>query len=173
MKKIILCGILVASIAAMAGKDKERKHTTSPLIRPGATQISDMRDAMYDGSWGVASGPNRIYDESHVAESAPSPDSDMAPEVVEEDLIILEDDSSLTGATGMSADAEITQEIRQKIMGGDLSTRAQNLNIVTDEGKVTLRGSVPTAAEKSKVEEMARSVSGVMDVDASKVTVSK
>jgi hypothetical protein len=71
-------------------------------------------------------------------------------------------------------DLEITRQIRREIMNSDdLSTRAQNLTVITEEGKVTLRGTVPSANEKTKVVDMARSVNGVSNVDSSQVTVAR
>jgi hyperosmotically inducible protein len=70
-------------------------------------------------------------------------------------------------------DVAITRQIRQEIMSNkDLSTRAHNLTVVTDSGKVTIRGTVPSDAEKSSVEQIARGVSGVSSV-TNQVTVSR
>ena len=62
-------------------------------------------------------------------------------------------------------DLAITREIRQEVMNTNgLSTRAHNLMIVSSEGQVTIRGTVPKASEKSRVEQIARGVSGVSSV---------
>ncbi len=64
-------------------------------------------------------------------------------------------------------DLEITREIRQGLMSKkDLSTRAHNLTIVSENGLVTLRGTVPTNEEKTTVEQMARGVSGVASLNS-------
>jgi len=58
-------------------------------------------------------------------------------------------------------DLEITQRIRQSVMGDDsLSFTAKNIKIITRDGQVTLRGSVKSAAEKSAIEKAARDVAG-------------
>ncbi len=64
-------------------------------------------------------------------------------------------------------DLEITREIRQGLMSKkDLSMRAHNLTIVSENGLVTLRGTVPTNEEKTTVEQMARGVSGVASLNS-------
>lgn len=56
------------------------------------------------------------------------------------------------------SDAEMTRKIRQQIMNRDVSMEAKNITIVTEEGKVVLRGEVPSDAEKALVQDIAKSV---------------
>ena len=64
------------------------------------------------------------------------------------------------------ADRKITQQIRQAVTKDDsLSTGAQNVTIVTRDGKVTLRGTVESDSEKQKIAAAAKKVSGVKNVD--------
>jgi len=64
------------------------------------------------------------------------------------------------------ADRKITQQIRQAVTKDDsLSTSAQNVTIVTRDGKVTLRGTVKSDSEKQKIAEKAKQASGVKSVD--------
>lgn len=59
------------------------------------------------------------------------------------------------------ADLDITQKIRQAVMKDDkLSFTAKNVKIVTRDGKVTLRGTVPTYEERVAIENAARNVAG-------------
>lgn len=54
------------------------------------------------------------------------------------------------------SDTEITAEIRKGIMAGkDMSLNAQNVKIITQNGKVTLRGPVNNAEEKRVITEIA------------------
>ena len=46
-----------------------------------------------------------------------------------------------------------------------LSTSAQNVQIVTENGKVTLHGTVKTEGEKEKIADKAKLVSGVQNVE--------
>ena len=67
---------------------------------------------------------------------------------------------------GSEADRKITQQIRQAVMkDGSLSFTAKNVKIITINGKVTLRGPVNTAAERSAIEAAAKSAAGVSQVD--------
>jgi osmotically-inducible protein OsmY len=68
--------------------------------------------------------------------------------------------------SGSEADRKITQQIRQAVTKDDsLSVSAQNVKIITQNGKVTLRGSVKSDAEKQKVAEKAKQVAGVKNVE--------
>lgn len=61
--------------------------------------------------------------------------------------------------------AAITATIKTKLMA-DGRTKAFDINVDTDgTGKVTLRGTAPTAASKAAAEEIARGVKGVTAVD--------
>ncbi len=67
---------------------------------------------------------------------------------------------------GTEADVKIVQEIRQSVEKDEsLSTQAQNVTIVSKEGKVTLRGTVKDEAEKKLLAARAQQVDGVRGVD--------
>lgn len=58
-------------------------------------------------------------------------------------------------------DLEITQEIRQRVVQNkEMSTKGQNVKIITLGGKVTLRGPVASEAEKKIIEEIAFNEAG-------------
>ena len=64
------------------------------------------------------------------------------------------------------ADRKITQEVRQAITSDDsLSTNAQNVKIISNDGTVTLRGPVKSEKEKQEIETKAKQVAGVKKVD--------
>ena len=59
------------------------------------------------------------------------------------------------------ADIELTKTIRQAIVkDSSLTMTAKNIKIITIDGKVTLRGPVSTAEEKSKIEGIAKAAAG-------------
>jgi hyperosmotically inducible periplasmic protein len=59
------------------------------------------------------------------------------------------------------ADREITKKIRMAIHDDNsLSTYAHNIKIITQDGRVTLKGPVRTEEEKSSIEAKATSVAG-------------
>jgi hyperosmotically inducible protein len=69
------------------------------------------------------------------------------------------------------SDLETSRQIRRAIMADkSLSTYAHNIKIVTQQGKVTLRGPVRTEAEKATVQAKAAEVAGAANV-TSAITV--
>jgi hyperosmotically inducible protein len=63
-------------------------------------------------------------------------------------------------------DLKVTQDIRKAVMkDGSLTTSAKNVKIITAAGRVTLRGPVSTAEEKTKIEALAKAAAGQMPVD--------
>jgi hyperosmotically inducible protein len=63
------------------------------------------------------------------------------------------------------SDRAITQKIRAEIMKDkSLSTYAHNVKIITQDGKVTLKGPVRTREEKAAVEGKAVTIAGVGNV---------
>jgi hyperosmotically inducible periplasmic protein len=59
-----------------------------------------------------------------------------------------------------SRDIGITADIRKRVVDTKMSINAQNVKIITQNGKVTLRGPVETEDEKRTVEEFATAVAG-------------
>jgi osmotically-inducible protein OsmY len=47
-----------------------------------------------------------------------------------------------------------------------MSTDAHNVKIITQDGKVTLRGPVKTDEEKQRIEDIAKELAGVDNVDS-------
>ena len=62
-------------------------------------------------------------------------------------------------------DIDITANIRERVVDTEMSVNAQNVKIITQSGKVTLRGPVQTDAEKQKIETIALAVAGQGNVD--------
>ncbi len=63
------------------------------------------------------------------------------------------------------ADIQITADIRKQVVAKKLSVNAHNVKIITQDGKVTLRGPVKTEDEKKTIEEIALAVAGADKVD--------
>jgi hyperosmotically inducible protein len=65
------------------------------------------------------------------------------------------------------ADLKLTQQIRQSVVSStnNFSVMAQNIKIITVDGKVTLRGPVQTDLEKSTINSIAQSIAGDGNVD--------
>src|SRR6187549_3445394 len=64
------------------------------------------------------------------------------------------------------ADIDITANIRKRVVDTKMSVNAQNAKIITQDGKVTLRGPVKSAEEKKQIEDIARAVAGADKVDS-------
>jgi len=64
-----------------------------------------------------------------------------------------------------AADRNITKEIRSSIMKDkSLSTYAHNIKIITQDGKVTLKGPVRSEEEKSSIESKTVAIAGASNV---------
>jgi osmotically-inducible protein OsmY len=63
-------------------------------------------------------------------------------------------------------DVNITADIRKKVVATKMSVNAQNVKIITQDGKVTLRGPVKNEDEKKQIEDIARDVAGAGNVDS-------
>lgn len=62
-------------------------------------------------------------------------------------------------------DVEITADIRKRVVDTKMSVDAQNVKIITQEGKVTLRGPVKSEDEKTQIEKFAVDVAGAGNVE--------
>ena len=62
-------------------------------------------------------------------------------------------------------DIDITANIRKRVVDTKMSVNAQNVKIITQDGKVTLRGPVKSEEEKAQIEKMAHEVAGPANVD--------
>jgi osmotically-inducible protein OsmY len=68
--------------------------------------------------------------------------------------------------SGKPEDIKLTQAIRQAVMREkSLTMTAKNVKIITTDGKVTLRGPVNTAEEKTKINDLAKAAAGTVPVD--------
>jgi osmotically-inducible protein OsmY len=77
-------------------------------------------------------------------------------------------DATLTAGdqANSPADLEITQKVRKALVNDTgYSMTAKNVKIITTNGKVTLRGPVKSAAEKTGIVSLAKNVAGESNVD--------
>ncbi len=80
----------------------------------------------------------------------------------------LRQESALTPLDQGSSQSDVatTAQIRKGIMDGkDLSVNAQNVKVITNGGKVTLRGTVNTSEEKKFIGELANGIARTENVD--------
>ena len=57
-------------------------------------------------------------------------------------------------------DIDLTAEIRRRVVDTEMSVNAQNVKIITQNGRVTLRGPVKSPEEKKQIEDIAKAVAG-------------
>jgi len=67
-------------------------------------------------------------------------------------------------------DTQITSTVKNKISNNN-NLNGSNLNVKTVNGVVTLTGNVNSSDQRSLATELAQSVEGVQDVDASKISI--
>lgn len=63
------------------------------------------------------------------------------------------------------ADLNKTADIRKRIIDGKMSINAQNVKVITKDGKTSLRGPVASADEKQRIHEIAADVAGSENLD--------
>ena len=63
-------------------------------------------------------------------------------------------------------DINVSADIRRRLVDTKMSTNAQNVKVITQNGMVTLRGPVKSADEKKRIEEIANAVAGTGKVDS-------
>ncbi|MEK2645345.1 BON domain-containing protein [Bdellovibrio sp. BCCA] len=60
-----------------------------------------------------------------------------------------------------ASDTELTRRVREQIVADNsLSVNAKNVKIISQNGRVTLKGPVDSTQERNKIETIAKSVSG-------------
>ena len=77
------------------------------------------------------------------------------------------DNRTLTPADqgNSQADTDVTRRIRKEVMSREMSVAAHNVKIITINGRVTLRGPVNTAEEKTTIEQIADGIAQAGNVD--------
>ena len=63
-----------------------------------------------------------------------------------------------------SGDIKTAADIRKRVVDANMSTNANNVKIISQDGRVTLRGPVNSLQEKEKIEQIARDVAGASNV---------
>jgi len=139
--------------------------TTKSSTPKSSTPKSSRAGESASGSAESAAAP------SESAASSASPDNAKKNDVAPDNTKKNERDRDSAALTPMDqnnnqTDLKITQQIRQAVMAdSSLSFTAKNVKIITQNGRVTLRGPVKTADERSAIEAAARRVAGAIEVD--------
>jgi len=106
-------------------------------------------------------------------------DASMSPQAAGDNSKVNQQDRSTAEPTAdqqknNKTDLEITRDIRRSLMNDkSLSTYAHNVKIITQHGKVTLKGPVRSDDEKDSVEAKAVQVAGRANVNDQMTVVPK
>ena len=137
MKKPILAAMFLMLTPVISQAAQDSGYDTSPMERssPGATNPN------------MDTNPNRERSNSDNTE------------INKRDR----NTQSLTplDQSNTQADTKIIQSLRQSLMKNDFSTDAKNIKIISQNGEVTLRGSVNNRAEVEKIAALAKAVPGI------------
>jgi len=125
-------------------------------------QHPDPNASGYDGSMVPAAALTSTPDpDSDAPEVAPQPIAEADPETDDATPWVAQKDQGKS-----HADLITTQRIREAvIMNESLSFSATEIQILTSEGKVTLRGTVKSARESAMIEDIAKEIAGPYNVD--------
>ncbi|TVP94538.1 MAG: BON domain-containing protein [Planctomycetaceae bacterium] len=150
---------LLAAAAAAGCDNTSQTGTDGVPVTPSSTSSVDRNATDRGGSDGIATGLGAT-DRSVTDHSA----TDRS--VTDRGAT----DRNDTGKTPFDqyenkADVDITAQIRSRVVDTDMSVSAQNAKIITQDGKVTLRGEVKSDTEKQHVETIALAVAGEGNVD--------
>jgi len=144
-------------------------HDSASLPPNTATSATSGAAPIRSGT--EASAANSDARDSNAAPSHDSKAAPAAPAAPPDNTKVNQRDRNDQTLTPMDqgnneTDLKITQQIRKAVMGDKgLSFTAKNVKIITVGGKVTLRGPVKTAQERTAIEDAARKVAGVTQVD--------
>ena len=168
-----------ASVASGPNTSDSDATTSYQVAAPASTDLASENDAVGQKDAPVRSDSRA---QSPTDSSPPKTDAGLAPprtttEATGNSMAAPDntrvnqrdrDEAALTpGDQGNSqSDTKITQLVRQAVMADkSLSFTAKNVKIITVAGKVTLRGPVNSAAERTSIEQAAKNVAGVTNVD--------
>ncbi|HEX4340914.1 MAG TPA: BON domain-containing protein [Polyangiaceae bacterium] len=182
---LIACGTLAACASNKPPEDASQANSNSTTMTapppPPVTSTTYDANASATPTTGLAepppgtaaspSGTAAGRDTSAMATPAPVTESTPAPGPVaqgepDNSRVNKRDRPSTSPPTPMDqgngeADLKTTQQIRKAVMAdSSLSFTAKNVKIITNGGKVTLRGPVKTDAERQAIEASARKVAG-------------
>jgi hyperosmotically inducible periplasmic protein len=150
----------VLTAAACIGCSEENRSTTATTAKPVTNGTSVDRDA-------TTVTPAKPQAETV---TAAKPVSD-ATTVDRDNTAINKRDRNSVAKTPIDQnenkkDIDVTATIRKRVVAIKMSVNAHNVKIMTQDGKVTLRGPVKSADEKKQIEDIARDVAGKANVDS-------
>ena len=175
-----LLGCLIAAAGCASDQEARRGETTTARERAHdqrEARRDDDRDGVRDDREAMSAHEGEALDQNVAVKPVPIANSsevrdnvgDREPvrdNVSDRDGVDRDRDGVKDGDANRSDnDRQLTSRIRKSIVDDDeLSTKAKNVEIISNNGAVTLRGPVTTTAEKSRVESHAQNLAGAKRV---------
>jgi hyperosmotically inducible protein len=155
------------SSPVVPGSPSER---TNPPQGTAAPRADNRTSSSAPSTWSTEPKEGSIRDPAIATPPAPAADQQPAASDADNTRRNARDRNgetlTPTDQSNTQSDIKITQQIRQALMADhSLSFTAQNVKIITINGKVTLRGTVKTDAEKQAILNDARNAAGAANVD--------
>jgi hyperosmotically inducible periplasmic protein len=120
-------------------------------VKSGADRATDKVDQKWDDTKAAVRDDDDDDDnDTHAADNTGVNERDRA------------DGAKTAGSADMTGnDVDVMAKIRSRVVDDDsLSTTAHNVKIISEDGRVTLKGPVKSAAEKATIERIASDVAG-------------
>lgn len=127
----------------------------------GCNQNPDTSSGSAADSQNLSSGNAKSTESERNTSTAVKPDNTGANARDRADATLTPGDQGET-----QSDLDLTRRIRRTLTSNDqLSSLAKNIKIITQNGKVTLRGPVNTAQERQSIESLAKAQAGGATID--------
>jgi BON domain len=187
MKALIAigCGAIAAACASNRAREEpahfSKGDSTTVTMRPadapsrGAAPAYGDSRAPSDSASSAGTDPKTANSELATLRapvpSTPAPAAQTTPQPGADDAVVSKKNQA--GATptvltqgASDVDVMITQQILKSIAtDSSLSVTSKNIQVITQGGKVTLRGVVRSAGQRKSVDDSARKIAGAANVD--------
>ena len=177
---IAVSAFIAASLLAFAGcepidanrpgSDPAMRTTDSPPVTPSPVMPAPMTPAPVSPAPLDKNAPSPADTPSSTTPTTP-PGNASTDRPAPDNTAVNKRDASGETKTAIDQketqrDVSITADIRKKVIAAEnMSINARNVKIITEDGKVVLRGPVNSAEEKEQIDKMAREVAGKDNVD--------
>lgn len=158
MRTSIFAALAAVLIAAGCNEGAQRQNTAAPKTRTDnvATHDNNMANNNVTHDNTVVRDDNTVARDGEVAKDNTAVNTRDRSDAVKTPIDQNEN----------QADIDVTANIRKRVVDTKMSVNAQNVKIMTQDGKVTLRGPVASEEEKKQIEQIAHDVAGAGNVDS-------
>jgi len=140
---------------------------TALLFAVGCNPSSDTNSGASSDSQNLSSGRSASVDARSSTTTDTTTNTSQLPDNTGRNVRDRSDATLTSGDQAETqADVEVTRRIRRALTSNDqLSTDAKNIKVVTQNGKVTLRGPVKTEEERRTIASVAQQQAGTATID--------